>query len=422
MLKHFDTLIGFVVVMSLVSVLITITTQVVSAVLGLRGRNLADALEAMLHKIDPQINDRLEGGAKKLADAILTRPVISDSVLSMSKKWPISWKRASAIRPDELLHILRDIAASPRAAEPGPMDEMRVASGSISEKSPHSGIEPSSLRPVPSAILASLGDTAPAAATPTERLNVIDSANEALRNLEAWFNSAQDRARQWFAMHTRITTVCAAFIIAFVLQLDSMEVLRRVSSDPDVRTRLVASADAVHKEVNNVLQNSNAGDSAVQKELIEKLQKKYPVIDGKLDQAPQYTTLAAVDEWIRHQLAGTAQVEEIVSAYNQLFFEKNFDTTSKTLARLDTDLDNAGLQLLPSPYPEVFNRDPKRECWQLLSGKWSWPKRHLLGILMSVALLSLGAPFWFNMLKSLTNLRPMLAKEVEKDPKQIPEK
>jgi hypothetical protein len=31
-------------------------------------------------------------------------------------------------------------------------------------------------------------------------------------------------------------------------------------------------------------------------------------------------------------------------------------------------------------------------------------------------------PFWFNMLKSLTNLRPALANEVDKDPKQLPEK
>jgi hypothetical protein len=31
------------------------------------------------------------------------------------------------------------------------------------------------------------------------------------------------------------------------------------------------------------------------------------------------------------------------------------------------------------------------------------------GVLLTAALLSLGAPFWFNMLKQLTNLRPILA-------------
>jgi hypothetical protein len=31
------------------------------------------------------------------------------------------------------------------------------------------------------------------------------------------------------------------------------------------------------------------------------------------------------------------------------------------------------------------------------------------GVLLTAALLSLGAPFWFNMLKQLVNLRPVLA-------------
>jgi hypothetical protein len=49
----------------------------------------------------------------------------------------------------------------------------------------------------------------------------------------------------------------------------------------------------------------------------------------------------------------------------------------------------------------------------------SWPLRHLVGILMSIALLSLGGPFWFNLLKQLSDLRPALADEVDKDPKQL---
>jgi hypothetical protein len=42
-----------------------------------------------------------------------------------------------------------------------------------------------------------------------------------------------------------------------------------------------------------------------------------------------------------------------------------------------------------------------------------WPKgfnwRQLCGVLLSGALLSLGAPFWFNSLKAMMNLRPIIA-------------
>jgi hypothetical protein len=34
---------------------------------------------------------------------------------------------------------------------------------------------------------------------------------------------------------------------------------------------------------------------------------------------------------------------------------------------------------------------------------------------VSVALLSLGAPFWFNVLKNLSNLRPVLAKKQQEE-------
>jgi hypothetical protein len=37
-------------------------------------------------------------------------------------------------------------------------------------------------------------------------------------------------------------------------------------------------------------------------------------------------------------------------------------------------------------------------------------------MLAAAALLSLGSPFWFNTLKTLTNLRPVLAGKTDKKP------
>jgi hypothetical protein len=45
--------------------------------------------------------------------------------------------------------------------------------------------------------------------------------------------------------------------------------------------------------------------------------------------------------------------------------------------------------------------------------KFRWPAKpdvgYLAGVLATAALLSLGAPFWFNALKAMTNLRPVVA-------------
>src|SRR5207237_8152807 len=49
-------------------------------------------------------------------------------------------------------------------------------------------------------------------------------------------------------------------------------------------------------------------------------------------------------------------------------------------------------QLVPSPYPG-----------------WHFTGMEIWGILASAGLLSLGAPFWFNALKGLSNLRSIVA-------------
>jgi hypothetical protein len=46
-------------------------------------------------------------------------------------------------------------------------------------------------------------------------------------------------------------------------------------------------------------------------------------------------------------------------------------------------------------------------------GFWEFSK--ILGILITIILLSLGAPFWFNVLKNLTNLRTRLMQNEEQE-------
>src|SRR6266436_5213014 len=122
MLNQLDILIGFAVVMAVVSLLITLVTQMVSAALGLRGKYLAEALEAMIHKIDPTISEDIKDLGKNLAKWILSHPVLSDSLLLAGPRpwdnWPVvgwiraRWKVASAIRADELFKVLQDVSGT----------------------------------------------------------------------------------------------------------------------------------------------------------------------------------------------------------------------------------------------------------------------------------------------------------------------
>jgi hypothetical protein len=107
MLKQLDTLIGFAVVMSVVSLLIMVATQAISSVLALRGKNLRDGLQALFLGLVPTLDER---EARSLAELILKRPVISDCAWSIKASGFESWKLGTAIRPEECLEAIRRIA------------------------------------------------------------------------------------------------------------------------------------------------------------------------------------------------------------------------------------------------------------------------------------------------------------------------
>jgi hypothetical protein len=69
-----------------------------------------------------------------------------------------------------------------------------------------------------------------------------------------------------------------------------------------------------------------------------------------------------------------------------------------------------------------FEKNTGFELFPDSRGRWNTGRRsykgHLVGILFSVALLSLGAPFWYNTLKNLVNLRSQVAQNISDEQKQ----
>jgi hypothetical protein len=430
-LKQLDVLIGFVVVMAIVSLLVMIITQVISSLFGLRGKNLLAALRAMMRGIDPNLPT---GTARQLAGYILTRPVISDSMLSMATKFwdkvPIlAWfrqrfKKASAIRADELLELIKRIATRGGAGNSGASQSLQNTATALlknlNDADPHTANAIAAFE-AQFSVLAQK-EVSQAKALIQQAAMTTDVA---MINLERWFNSAQDRAQQWFAIHTRIISVIAAIIAAFILQLDSIDLLKRISADSDLRDKLVAASPAVQSLATNALgEQRDRVDKSTHKAAIASLAKKYPQLPAVLGDHEDFSSIKSAKDWLGEQLKNDSKLDSIVADYSQLV------TAMKLQASLDIMTKVAGaspLQLLPTPYPITLNHDwPGHGYFGWLNvfkfrDQWSWPPHRLFGILVSAALLSLGAPFWFNTLKSLTNLRPKLADEIDKDPRQIPQ-
>lgn len=435
MLKQLDTLIGFAVVMTVVSLLITVITQMVSTLLGLRGKNLTDSIRLLITKIDPNVPP---ANAQGLVKHILTHCAISGSAVAMvttfwdrvpGLKWfRQKWKTATAIRPDELYDLLKEV-------EKGVVKNSAFAA-SLSEEAK------TNLQATAKLVLAGLKKTVD---PKTEEMiqGVAIHANKLIGtelnqakaliahyanmtdatfvNLEKGFNSVQDRARQWFALHTRLITVAAAILAAFVLQLDALALIKRLSTDADFRAKLVAVSGPIQQQADKILDKSQRDlvDQAMHQAAVAALAKTYPGLPAGLGTHADFASIENAKTWLAEQLAADPKRQQVIDSYEGLITKAKLEGYAAAMQKL---VSTSGLELLPTPYPLQFSPGWTRD-WGLprlfiTDGKWSWPKRRLLGIFISAALLSLGAPFWFNILKSLTNLRPTLANAIDKKPTQ----
>jgi hypothetical protein len=402
MLESLDTLIAFVLIMLVVSLLITIVVQMVSAALNLRGVNLAQALKRTFGVIDPQSEEH----AKQLANYILKGRYLSDSFLP---DWPIFrwWRHAEAVRTKEVFDAIQRIALG---KEPGeyisqwrswtgrPVINLQDKAGRILQGL---GIDSGKITEAQNAIAAT-GEEA------SKKLKQFTQAAEAAyKNFDYWACTCQERAQQWFTMHTRLLTIIFAIIAAFALQLDTVEIFKLVSSNRTVREKLVAQAGAVEAQAARVLVGSDVLKDALKnwsdQETDPDIKK---ALAGIKVEGPD--TREQVQKRVDDALSALTNKKPINNFDSMVTAaaKKRADELSGELGAVKDDLDKTAFQLFPK---KALDR------WE--SGRWNW-KGHYWGMLFSAALLSLGVPFWYGLLKNLVNLRSQVAQNIASEQKQ----
>ena len=428
MLSTIDTVIAFAVIMSLLSLLITILVQMVSAAFSLRGKNLANALSLTFQTIDPKIGEH----AHALAAQILSDPIFSDSMLApksrgaqhssdrhlralhqaqveivnttqalvdkpddvatkktlakaqarAQKAWsalqipkhtrPWTFLRlgamhlGSAIRPGEIYRILHEFSALP------PAEAISRGIAPVLVQRAHDLLESLTKADQPTEEskkkLEAIVDLAKLFPTESKKA-VVDSlgnfgatveraTTQAYDRFQRWFGSAQDRAEQWFQMHVRGVTIFFAIAIALILQLDTAEIFHTLRDRPQLVEALVKAAPGVLEE----------GD-------------KQPGKDTK----------------------AMAKPRQDLKDLKEKIAETGFDLVpGNFLGRWDEQKN------IPAEWRSALCRR--------LHQTWL----HFFGIAVTMGLLTLGAPFWFNLLKNLMSLRPAIATLIERRPQSAP--
>jgi len=399
-LEHIDSILAFVLIVTGVSLIITALNQMVSALLGLRGTHLRWALTTLLTNVDQDLAKH----ARQISEAVLHHSLISDSSFS---RWNVRlfrrWRLASAIRLDELIDILRHLAKPP-PEQPPPDGKENVETWDVALGRALDKLDPKAADDVV-LVANEVKKLFPNQSAKTESIlaPIVESAQTLPTTIAKWFDTVMDRSSQRFAMHMRIWTVIFGVLIAFGLQLDAFSLFKRVSSDAQLRASIIASSDALTKKADDLFAVSTNGSSADYVIAMRQLIVANTNQLNGLAEPRGFTTLVAGKEWLAGELkrANIANSDLWVEKFEAQVPQAQLRLASERLNSLFTD--QFMLQLWPHPYPQPFYKD------------WS-PKHGIFwGIMASAVLLSLGAPFWFNVLNNLTSLKPIPAKKQQQE-------
>lgn len=439
MLDSLDTLIGFALIFAVTSLLITIVVQLVTSIFNLRGQNVAWGLAETFETIAPKLKAQRKGLGKKLSDHLLRDSLLSDVQLGTLVR------PASAIRPDELFDVLYRIATGKKEGTPpdmraGVLDLFAALGIERSVLESHGkqltqthqvinnlsttlatlpdGPEKASISNTLKELNASLPRLSVVAGQPV--IDLAADAQQALKGayqrFEYWFATGQERAHQWFTTHARVVAAIFSLVFAFWLQLDAVEIFKMVSSDRALRDKLVAETSTFLGQAERLL-----GDRPEVLSEALKLWSTNATLPAAVSNAMAVARIevAITDHrnHVRRKIADTLQSVRISPEDSDAALA-SFDATVDTNVERDLEASLSDYKVVSAQLGktgfELFPKDGRR--WYPERGDAPYGK-HLFGMFCSALLLSLGAPFWFNTLKSLASLRSTLVENISSERK-----
>jgi len=400
MLEQIDTAIAFSVVMLMLSLIVTAVVQVISALTDLRGRNLASGLGNLFHQVEPAFRQKLVGGstiAEYLAEIVVKHPAVAHA-----------GTRAKAISHGELMRVLRDLCSDNHAAA---IDEIiKTKLKDLLDARVPGGAETLDAARA-RAIADQLGAKFPA--LKDEIKVTVDAAYATVSKLEQqigqWFDTIMNRLSDIFTRKTRVITVVISLLFVVVLQIDSGEILRQITSTPGLRAKLAAMSDTALSQANKIFDNGERATAALA-DVKKQNEKDAQIVAALNKETPHLTRCVDGKNWLIENIKTLPDVEKLEQEFDKACREETqraMGNSYDQIRELQSDLEKTDLKIIPA----VIGGQPvfdSRAHWWAAYGV----RRHLLGTLVSIVFLSLGAPFWFNTLRQLSNLKPAISEKV----------
>jgi hypothetical protein len=410
-----DVAIGMVFIYLLLSLLCAAASELIEMVLKKRATDLERGIRELLK---PGSNP----GAKDVVQALYNHPLINalfpgpyqESGIASAARFLKGTRLPSYIPSRNFALALMDLIL-PGTAGDGQSGATGATVPSDSTAAAAGANQLTALR----AKLAQIRTTDPQLADAITTL--IDAAgNDVARvraNIEDWFNSSMDRVSGWYKRRTQVILLVLGFIIAITFNADSILIVRRLASDRPLRDSLVAAADAYAKANASPSPTPTSTPTTNAPAVAQPSPKPSPASSPASSPLPTPTatsTLVLSPTVTLTPASGSASPTPKPSPTPcwKEACESGEDTPQCKLKKAQCEIRSLGLPIgWSSPTDPQLNWDGGSFGQQL---EW-----HLFGWVLTALAISLGAPFWFDLLNKFIVVRSTV-KPKEKSPEEKP--
>jgi hypothetical protein len=231
-----DVAIGLIFLYLLLSLLVTVVQEGVASMLGLRSRNLFDAIENLLS--DPTLEKHAE--YRTLVVAFYRHPLIQG--LYKRKHAPGANADAGAVRSGKLpsyipsrvfATALLDVLRERNAVVSGAQNLWEQAETIVAN------LPPGELKQTLEALL---GDAALVGAGVNEKARAFSA------RIQEWFNDAMARASGWYRRKAQALSFAIGVSVTIAVNASTFDVAERLWEDSTLRAQVAATAEAYYKE------------------------------------------------------------------------------------------------------------------------------------------------------------------------------
>lgn len=195
--------------------------------------------------------------------------------------------------------------------------------------------------------------------------------------LENWFDETMDRASGWYKKHIQFVLFFIGLTIAIVFNVDTIKIVNKLEKDPKLREQIVNQADGFLESHPNLTEELNN-----RKSNLDSLQAK--IKENKMVLTDSLKTIQNNDSLVIANFS-------LLADYQKKLIQRA-DSIINTDIKKTNEVLGLGLDTYEGPF------------------LWS-----LLGWIITALAISLGAPFWYDLLNKFMKLRGSVATPTSDD-------